>query len=758
MDRTRSDGRKAWHGLVIVGGMVMLAIAAASIPVGNSGISATRTASVGAIGLSVNHAPISINGDAALAAFPNKTGAGIPGNPYVIKDLVIDGGGTTQPIYINGTSTPLIIRNCTMWNSPGSFNDGGLVVRFSANVLIENNTARNNSMGILVEAYCSNITVANNTVNDNLNHGMWIDVQFNSSVIGNSASRNGLDGMLFNGKEAIISNNVFSQCKSGIYASSAEDLIIVGNVFTNCSNEGILFSPYTTGYINKTIISGNTFNCNMIGLKATGCFNNTIAGNTLTGNQRGITLLAGCTYNTVSANYISDIGAASPLQCMNLTSASYNKIVGNVMHGKQDVLRLDSSSSHNVVDRNNLTSWGGTGGAIFLVVTGCTQNNITRNLLSGVAVSALLINSPNNRIYGNGFSMQFNMGIPQYYPVVQTGGSGSGNTWTNGTHGNYYFDYTLWYPGASNNGTHWNETYVIDAWNADDKPLVTGFTNVAPTIGAPANIIYPHASTGHSITWTVADGGVLATNYTIERNGTRLATGTWISGDSFPVSVDGLAMGTHAYTFAARDGWGGVSTSTVIVTVINAIPVFSTRPAPSYVQGDLFNDVAWAIDDKSIGTTTTYTIYRDSTAVASGSWIAGAPLVGADLATLAAGTYNFTIVVDDGLGGTANDTAIVEVKAGVLGIETPWFVVLVAGGAAAVVVLGVLSYRHKKTQAARSRALVKAEPPPFAPSKCPACGGEVSSGICFGCGAKICPTCGAANTGEQCSKCGVVLP
>jgi len=61
------------------------------------------------IGLSANHATININGSAALAAFPDKTGAGIEGNPYIIEDLVIDAGGSGSAICISNTDAHLTI-------------------------------------------------------------------------------------------------------------------------------------------------------------------------------------------------------------------------------------------------------------------------------------------------------------------------------------------------------------------------------------------------------------------------------------------------------------------------------------------------------------------------------------------------------------------------------------------------------------------------------------------------------------------------
>ncbi|MEX2729602.1 MAG: hypothetical protein Q6353_020255 [Candidatus Sigynarchaeum springense] len=64
-----------------------------------------------------NHVPISIKSDAQLDAFPDKTGSGTPQDPYVIRDLVIDGGGTESCLSISNTRHPLRIINCTAMRS-----------------------------------------------------------------------------------------------------------------------------------------------------------------------------------------------------------------------------------------------------------------------------------------------------------------------------------------------------------------------------------------------------------------------------------------------------------------------------------------------------------------------------------------------------------------------------------------------------------------------------------------------------------------
>ena len=60
------------------------------------------------------HAPITIDGNAQLDAFPDKTGNGTPELPYIIQDLVIDAGLASSPISISHTNKSLVISNCTL--------------------------------------------------------------------------------------------------------------------------------------------------------------------------------------------------------------------------------------------------------------------------------------------------------------------------------------------------------------------------------------------------------------------------------------------------------------------------------------------------------------------------------------------------------------------------------------------------------------------------------------------------------------------
>ncbi len=50
----------------------------------------------------------------------------------------------------------------------------------------------------------------------------------------------------------------------------------------------------------------------------------------------------------------------------------------------------------------------------------------------------------------------------------------SNNEWDNGTHGNYWGNYTIKYPNATNDKTFWDTPYMIDGdcLGVDNFPLV----------------------------------------------------------------------------------------------------------------------------------------------------------------------------------------------------------------------------------------------------------------------------------------------
>ena len=98
-------------------------------------------------------------------------------------------------------------------------------------------------------------------------------------------------------------------------------------------------------------------------------------------------------------------------------------------------------------------------------------------------------------------------------------------------------------------------------------PMILGI--FTPSINHPSDITYSLGSTGNSISWTITATNTGTTGYTIYRNGTSIATGSWTSGIPVTITFYGLAAGIYNYTIVASNGLGGLVQDTVIVTVMS---------------------------------------------------------------------------------------------------------------------------------------------------------------------------------------------
>jgi hypothetical protein len=90
----------------------------------------------------------------------------------------------------------------------------------------------------------------------------------------------------------------------------------------------------------------------------------------------------------------------------------------------------------------------------------------------------------------------------------------------------------------------------------------------APNVTSPADINYLVNTTGHFITWYIADEN--PGNYSIFHNYLFIDTErnkTWSENGSINISVDNLPIGVHIYSIRVEDFWGNEATDNVLVTV-----------------------------------------------------------------------------------------------------------------------------------------------------------------------------------------------
>ena len=91
------------------------------------------------------------------------------------------------------------------------------------------------------------------------------------------------------------------------------------------------------------------------------------------------------------------------------------------------------------------------------------------------------------------------------------------------------------------------------------------------------NTVFEAGMSSNAIIWSIQDVAVSGTSYTLLRNGTQVATGTWISRIPIAIELGNLAPGNYNFTLVADDGYGVTSQASVLITIIpQANPVDTT--------------------------------------------------------------------------------------------------------------------------------------------------------------------------------------
>ena len=413
------------------------------------------------------HAKISIDSDAALAAFPDKTGAGIPGNPYVIENFEIDAGGTGSGILIQNTNAYLTIRNCIVFNC-GPWAEACIRFYYCQNANISNNIVYNTggaSIRACIILLCSGNNIVTKNVLNNSHYGIYTRYSDNVIISKNNVSYMAFYGLcLCDGTLVTARENIAHHCGNGIRLESSSNhyTLVKNTVYAN--SIGILICSSAPAYPTyQHVISENIIQVNdEAGIEMDGVNDNLISNNTIANNKKyGISLMTATTTN--NHFYL-------------------NSFIGN--------------------------SWS-----------------------NARCVSA------------------------------------GANAWDNGTHGNYWDDYALRYPSATNNGVIWNTSYQINgSIDVDRYPLVIGGGST-PAITHPVDFSYEYSTAGHIISWIITDFSTIVRSYNIYCNETFITNGSWNSSIPVSLNVDGLPVGSYNFTIVATDGLGGSVQDSVTVTV-----------------------------------------------------------------------------------------------------------------------------------------------------------------------------------------------
>ena len=156
------------------------------------------------------------------------SGSGTLQDPYIIKNVIIDGKNSGSCITIRNSDVYFIIKDCILYNSGWShFNwaSGIKLINTNNGLLLNNNCSHNRGYGIL-QIRCFNNNLSGNIVNYNSRHGLFCWRSDNNIIIENEISFNEINGIYFwscdinnitgnkinynqNGINLLISNNNF---------------------------------------------------------------------------------------------------------------------------------------------------------------------------------------------------------------------------------------------------------------------------------------------------------------------------------------------------------------------------------------------------------------------------------------------------------------------------------------------------------------------------------------------------------------------
>lgn len=232
------------------------------------------------------------------------TGNGTYSDPYVIKDLEIDGGGSGSCIWIENSNVYFRIENCTLYNSGSYLPYVGIGLLYVNNSIISYLDVYNTTTAISLK-YCYNNTISNNNAHNNKFLGFALYYSYYNLISGNNASYNNGGGYLHDSPHNSISKNTLNNNnEDGIYLYRSHYNFISGNIANLNSENGIKL-----WYSDYNLISGNTANNNIeIGIYLAYYSNyNTISGNDLKGNDKCIEEY-NCKGNKFSNNKYCDYG------------------------------------------------------------------------------------------------------------------------------------------------------------------------------------------------------------------------------------------------------------------------------------------------------------------------------------------------------------------------------------------------------------------------------------------------------------------
>lgn len=363
------------------------------------------------LNLSKNFGKIFLNGTLDWVDFRNAgncTGSGTYSDPYVIEDLIIDGGSEGSCIWIENSDVYFRIENCSVFNSGDNnytmdaaiklnnvsngylrqniITDSFLGIHlFGENNSISQNLITNNYGGIApFGPFGANNFISQNSITNNL-IGSFAGV--GCTILKNNITHNRL-GILCQDFSNISSNNISYNDMFGIWIYWGMNNTINDNLINNNNGTGILIKNGANNKISKNECINNKING--IHLQEV-WWNHEISENIILNNDIGILLnftedtrVIG---NIINNNRLSGIELNGSIYCdildnqinenyygIKLKNSDLNYIVQNIINYNHYGISLISSHNNDIVE--NTLHYNR---ICFTETDDCTQNHFIDN-------------------------------------------------------------------------------------------------------------------------------------------------------------------------------------------------------------------------------------------------------------------------------------------------------------------------------------------------------------------------------------------
>lgn len=356
---------------------------------------------------SVSVSPIFINGSGTGVGAHNWTwvesqtwfdsGNGSWNNPYLIKDISIDGSEANTCFEVVDSNKYFTLDNCFLGSS-GSAPQAGLIMENVNNSEIINGNIRFNDGDGINLTSCTNINITNtyisynegngatftsvnyatlyiNYIEGNLADGIYVENSGNITLQENYIDSNSFRGANFNFVNHIylLENTIQGNDHEGIMMQLVNNSLISGNKVKYNRGDGLIF-----GGVNNKIID-NTFNYNYVnGITSRyynlldSCHDNTFQKNEMNGNgEFGMELMLS-TDNIIIENSMND----NELVGFDSQYGDNNNVTGNIINNNEGNYGIYlENSDNNTIAENQIIGQKGT-----IYQGSCSGNIIINNI------------------------------------------------------------------------------------------------------------------------------------------------------------------------------------------------------------------------------------------------------------------------------------------------------------------------------------------------------------------------------------------